>query len=59
MNVDYFKLAKTRYKLETQAVKNNFKMLMESYEQIGSRLNNLNIQLKHEYLSEKNDAVSR
>ena len=31
LNADYFKLAKTRDKLKTRAVKSNSKLLMESY----------------------------
>ena len=50
---NYFKLAKTRDKLKTRAVKSNSKLLMESYRQIRNRLNNLNIQLKREYFSDK------
>ena len=53
LNADYFKLAKTRDKLKTRAVKSNSKLLMESYRQIRNRLNNLNIQLKREYFSDK------
>ena len=53
LNADYFKLAKTRDKLKTRAVKTNSKLLMESYKQIRNRLNNLNTQLKREYFSEK------
>ena len=53
LNADYFKLAKTRDKLKTRAVKSNSKLLMESYKQIRNRLNNLNTQLKCEYFSEK------
>ena len=53
LNADYFKLAKTRDKLKTRAVKINSKLLMESYRQIRNRLNNLNIQLKREYFSDK------
>ena len=53
LNADYFKLAKTRDKLKIRAVKSNSKLLMESYKQIRNRLNNLNTQLKREYLSEK------
>ena len=53
LNADYFKLAKTRDKLKTRAVKRNSKLLMESYKQIRNRLNNLNTQLKREYFSEK------
>ena len=48
LNADYFKLAKTRDKLKTRAVKSNSKLLMESYKQIRNRLNNLNTQLKRE-----------
>ena len=40
LNADYFKLAKTRDKLKTRAVKSNSKLLMESYKQIRIRLNN-------------------
>ena len=53
LNADYFKLAKTRDKLKTRAVKSNSKLLMESYRQLRNRLNNLNIQLKREYFSDK------
>ena len=53
LNADYFKLAKTRDKLKTRAVKTNSKLLMESYRQIRNRLNNMNTQLKREYFSEK------
>ena len=53
LNADYFKLAKTRDKLKTRAVKSNSKLLMESYKQIRNRLNNLNTQLNCEYFSEK------
>ena len=59
LNADYFKLAKTRDRLKSQAVKSNSKLLIESYKQIRNRLNNLNTQLKREYFSEKNRAVSR
>ena len=52
LNADYFKLAKTRDKLKTRAVKSNSKLLMESYKQIRNRLNSLNTQLKCEYFSE-------
>ena len=53
LNADYFKLAKTRDKLKTRAVKTNSKLLMESYKQIRNRLNSLNTQLKRKYFSEK------
>ena len=53
LNADYFKLAKTRDKLKTRAVKSNSKWLMGSYKQIRNRLNNLNSQFKCEYFSEK------
>ena len=42
LNADYFKLAKTRDKLKTRAVKTISKLLMESYRQIRIRLNNMN-----------------
>ena len=53
LNADYFKLAKTRDKLKSQAVKGNSKLLMECYKQIRNRVNNMNTQLKRKYFSEK------
>ena len=53
LNADYFKLAKTRDKLKSQAVKGNSKLLMECYKHIRNRVNNMNTQLKRKYFSEK------
>ena len=53
LTIEFKKLARTRDKLKTAAVKSKSNIIMESYKQVRNRVNNQNKKLKKEYFSKK------